>query len=145
MKKLFIIYFLTVCVLSQLVSCDFAPGSYAYAEEYEINANENDLIEVINDFKKDNPEYVVPEQSQLVDGRNKEVGQDFWYHIYFYYKAENRIVKCWTRPINKKKTTFAIIGINQGLTLGNWKMINKDFNNTDNEKEKKRFQEEILR
>ncbi|MBK8712291.1 MAG: hypothetical protein IPL97_10535 [Niastella sp.] len=140
----FIKSFLVIVLLSKVTACNFAPGSYPYAEEYEINVNESDLIEAIQNFKKDNPQYIVPEQTQLNDGRNNEAGQNYWYHIYFYNQDENKIIKCWTRPIDKGKTTFAFIGINQGLELGNWKMINKDFSRSENKEVKKKFEERIL-
>lgn len=140
----FIKGFLIVVFLSRITACNFAPGSYPYREEYKVNVNESILVEAIQDFKKDNPQYVVPDQAQLVDGRNNETGQDYWYHIYFYYENENRIVKCWIRPSEKDKATFAFIGINQGLELGNWKMINKDYSRSENKEEKKKFEERIL-
>lgn len=136
--------FLVLVILSRITACNFAPGSYPYREEYELNVPEATLIEAIQEFKKENPQYVVPGQTQLTDGRNNEAGQAYWYHIYFYYKDENRIVKCWTRPSGKGKTTFAFIGINQGLELGNWKDINKDFNLSENKEEKNKFEELIL-
>lgn len=125
-------------------SCNLAPGSYPYAEEYEINVNESELIKTILDFKKDNPRYIMPAQTQLTDGRRNDERQNFWYHIYFFNREENKIIKCWTRPIDKGKTTFAFIGINQGLEIGNWRMINKDFTSSENKEEKKKFEQQIL-
>lgn len=142
--KIFIKSFLVIFFFLEITACDFAPGSYPYAEEYELNVNESDLIKAIQEFKKNNPQYDLPEQTQLTDGRKSEKGQDYWYHIYFYYKDENIIIKCWTRSIAKEKTTFAFIGSNQGLEFGNWKMINKDFSRSENEEEKKKFEERIL-
>ena len=121
---------------------NFAPGSYPYAEEYEINVKESDLIKAIQDFKKDNPQYIVPEQTQLKDEQGGD--RKLWYFVYFYYPQENQILCTWTRPIDKGKTTFAFIGINQGLELGNWKMINKDYGSSENKEEKKKFEERIL-
>jgi hypothetical protein len=136
--------FLLIIFLSKLTACNFAPGSYPYAEEYEICANESDLIEAMQDFKKDNPQFIVPEQTQLTDFRSNEEGQNYWYHIYFYYNNENKIIKCWTRPIDNGTTTFAFVSINNGLILGSWKDINKDFNRSENKEEKKKFEERIL-
>ena len=56
-------------------------------------------------------------QTQLKDGRRNE--KDHWYHVYFYYQQENEIVKTWVRS-SESGTTFAFVGINSGLTLGNW-------------------------
>lgn len=144
MKKLILLLkkFLVAIVLSKMVSCNLAPGSYPYVEEYAINVNELQVIEGIKNFKKDNPEYIVPEQTQLKDGRNSE--NDYWFHLYFYYKEENKIIYAWTRPAGKDKTTFALVGVNNGLTIGNWKEINKDFSKSENNEEKKKFEERIL-
>lgn len=131
-----------IIILLQVSSCDFAPGSYPYAEEYEINTNEQALIEFIQDFKKENPQFNVPEQTQLQDGRNDP--NDHWNHIYFYYPEENQIVYAWTRSIDDKKTTFALVSINEGLTLGNWKDINNDFDRLENKEQKSKFEERIL-
>ena len=137
----FIKSFLVLIILSRIIACNFAPGSYPYREAYELNVPESILIEAIQDFKKENPQYIVPEQTLFIDGRKNEPFLDHWYHIHFYYEDENKIVKCWTRPSEKDKTTFAFIGVGQ---LGNWKMINKDFNRSENKEEKKKFEERIL-
>ena len=142
--KVVIICFLVLIVLYGM-STWFAPGSYPYREEYVLNVSESTLIEAIQDFKKNNPQYIVPMQTQLTDGRDNENFRDHWYHIYFYYEDENRIVHYWTRPAENGKTTFAFIGIIQGLELGsNWKRINKDFKRSENKEEKKKFEERIL-
>ena len=138
----FIKNFLAVIILLKIIACNFAPGSYPYAEEYEINAPESTLVDAIQEFKKNNPQYIVPDQTQLKDGRNDD--KDYWYHIYFYYPKENQIIYSWTRPAEKGKTTFAFISINDGLALGNWKEINKDFSRSENTEQKKKFEERIL-
>ena len=121
------------CFLMNLVivmsACNLAPGSYPYAEEYEVNLNEPALIESIKKFKINNPQYNVPEEIQLKDGRNDE--QDLWYHIYFYFPDENQILYTWTRTSGKQTTTFALVSINQGLIIGKWKEINKDFSDEE--------------
>lgn len=139
-----IIVFILVIFLLLFFGNKFAPGSYPYREEYELNVPESTLIRAIQDFKKANSQYIVPEEVQLTDGRNSESGQDFWYHIYFYYPKENQIIYTWLRPAEKGKTTFALISINQGRRLGKWKDINKDFNWSENRSEKKKFEERIL-
>lgn len=121
--------------------CILSAGSYAYAETYKIPAPEQKVIKAVNDFKIRHPETVVP-ISDLEDGRKDS--SDYWYHIYFYLPKENRIVYCWTRPENKSETTFAIVGINEGLTLGNWKLVNKDFTSTENKKVIDDFERTLL-
>jgi len=121
----------------------YAPGSYPYAEEYELNVDENTLINIVNNFKMENPIYLVPERTQLKDGRRDS--SDYWYHIYFYYPEENQIVKSWIRQKGKDKVTLAFVGINEGQSLGNWRMINKDFSTLENREQKRIFEERILR
>ena len=77
---------LNLALLFSCISCNFAPGSYPYAERYEINCSEFDLINAVEKFKRDNPEYLVPTQTQLNDGRSDE--NDHLYHVYFYYKND---------------------------------------------------------
>jgi hypothetical protein len=132
---------LIICSIA-FSACNIAPGSYPYAEEYRINVPESALVEAVNKFKTENQIYIVPPEVGLTDGRRDN--HDFWYHIYFYYPGQNSIVKCWTRPVTKNKTTFAFIAINSGLALGNWKMINEDFSDLENERQKAFFEEHIL-
>lgn len=129
-------------IFPALVSCNMAPGSYPYAEKYEISKTEDVLVSAILDFQKDNPQYMVPANSKLQNGRDGEM--DHWYHIYFYYPDKNQIIYTWTRPSGKEKTTFAFVSINNGLTLRNWKDINKDYSSSENKAHIKEFEERIL-
>jgi hypothetical protein len=144
MKKIIFCFktLILIVFLSKVTACNISAGSYANAEVYEMDVDESTLIEAIQSFKKDNPQYKVPEQIQLKDGRSDN--KDHWYHIYFYYPEENQIIYAWTRPAGKEKTTFALVSINQGLTLGNWKEINRDFSSSENRDQKKKFEERIL-
>ena len=135
MKKMF--YLLTASFLV-FTSCNFAPGSYPYAEIYEFEVSEDKLIEATNKFKIDNPDFYVPEYIGLIDGRSKDK-TDHWYHIWFYYKKENQIIYTWIRG-NK----VAFISINEGAELGNWKRVNKDFSRKENKEQKEKFEKLIL-
>jgi hypothetical protein len=117
-------------------------GSYAYAGKYEIDTNEASLINIIQRFKNDHPQYNVPTQVGVFDGRTDS--SDHWYHIYFYYPQENKIIYSWLRSNGKNETTFALVAVNDGLTLGNWKDFNKDFSRQENKENKKKFEERIL-
>jgi hypothetical protein len=134
-------YIILVLVLT-VTSCNFAPGSYPYAERYSINTDEASLIKIVEQFKQTHPEYIVPDNCKLIDGRYTE--KEHWYHIYFYYPKENQIVSTWLRSAENGKTTFAFVAVNNGLALGNWKEINKDFNWGDNREQKRIFEERIL-
>ncbi len=138
-----LIYSFIVCICIIFISCNFAPGSYPYAERYVFNTSEKDLIAAIVFFKRDNPKYNVPQSVGLKDGRNN--ADDYWYHIYFYYPEENQIVYTWVRLEGKTKTDFALVSINDGLTLGKWKEINKGFSSAENVEQKKKFEDRVLK
>lgn len=118
----------------------FAPGSYAHAEIYELNSSETEVITAINKLKTDNPDLIIP--IDLKDGRHDST--DHWYHTYFYYKDKNEIIYCWTRSIDKTKTTFAFVSVNTGLELGHWKTVNNDFGFYENQQIKNEFETRIL-
>ncbi|MBN8786842.1 MAG: hypothetical protein J0I84_07120 [Terrimonas sp.] len=141
--------FLKLLFFTKIVACNLAPGSYPYAETYELSYSEEEVKTAINKFKQEHPEYIVPKVTinnqgswDLPDGQSKE--PTHWYGVYFYYRNENKIIFTWTRPAGKNKTTFAFVSINDGLNLGNWKRINKDFSRSENKEEKKKFEERIL-
>ncbi|MCF8278544.1 MAG: hypothetical protein K9J17_17585 [Flavobacteriales bacterium] len=123
----------------------FAPGSYPRAEIYEFDIPENELIEIIEEFKEENPHLKVPKlgQYELVDGRKEP--SDHWYDIYFYDKDNNQIIHTWTRPASKTTTSFAYDAVNHGLTLGNWETVNDSFWWWKNTPLKTRFETTILK
>ncbi len=142
-KKYSIVVIIAIIVSGVIwFGLNFRPGSYPYAETYKLNINEQTLINAIDKFKKENSEYLAPKEIALQDGRRDNV--DYWYHVYFYLPDKKYIVKCWTRPINNNQTTFAFIAINDGLELGHWKMVNKDFSRKENNELIKNFDERIL-
>jgi hypothetical protein len=118
----------------------FSPGSYAYAETYEINAPEPEVINAIQNLKKAHPDLSSP--TSLLDGRKGN--NDYWYHIYFYYPDKKQIVYSWTRPATNNRTTLAFVSISEGLTFGNWKLINKDFTAQKNQEFKEEFERRIF-
>lgn len=129
-------------VMQTISSCNFAAGSYPYAEKYIIHSDEASLIQAIKDFKDQNPKFVPPLQTQLTDGRNFE--GEHWYHVYFYIPETNELLNTWIRPEGNDKTTFAFVAVNKGLILGNWKDINDDFDESENYEHKRIFEEKFL-
>lgn len=134
------LYFIRTILLSLFFcSCDLSPGSYPYAEVYEFDGiKEETLIEAVELFKYENPTYAVPKGLGLIDGRD-ESKIDHWYHLWFNYSGENQILYAWIRG-----DKFAFVSINQGTSLGNWKSINQDFDDSRNRKEKEKFERLIL-
>ncbi|NQX82818.1 MAG: hypothetical protein HRT66_12625 [Flavobacteriaceae bacterium] len=120
-------------------SCNFAPGSYPYAETYKINLSEEELIEVINKFKESNTEYIMGLEYSLTDRRSSH-----WYHIYFKNLKKDRILHIWVSKISERKTKLAFVSVNKHSVLGSWRRINKDFTWSENRKQIKEFENEIL-
>lgn len=140
--KSFII--LLISVVSFSLSCNnFSAGSYAYAEIYQYKINDDTLIKILTNLKEEDSSLIPPIELGLVDGRSDKT--DYWYHIYFFNKNKNEIIHTWVRKQDNEITNFAFVGINQGLQLGNWKEINKDYNKVDNSNKKDEFQNLILR
>ena len=142
-KGILFIFFL------KLTACNFGAGSYSYAETYELNYSEEVIKKAINEFKLDNPDFLVPKTTiknqgsyDLIDEQLKE--PSYWYSFYFYYKNENKILLTLVRSVSQGKSLIAFVSINAGLDLGHWKDINKDFSSSEDKQEKKIFEERIL-
>jgi len=151
-KKSLIIISIVLCGLFLLykLASMFSPGSYPFAERYELNYPEHKVIDAINKLKSSDKELVVPKvtingngQFDLNDGNNDKT--DYWHKFYFYDKNKEQITLTWTRPSGKNTTTFAFISINNGLDIGNWQEINDDFGYFENKKLKENFEEVILK
>ncbi|RYD57608.1 MAG: hypothetical protein EOP56_07465 [Sphingobacteriales bacterium] len=126
-----------------------APGSYPFAEVYELDYKEERVIKAIEGFKRTHPEYSVPnvtidgkDAGTLSDERSEDPG--LWYHFYFYFPDENKIIHTWTRSNFDGGTDFAFVGVNYGLELGNWKRINDEFCLSENRRYEKKFEAYIL-
>lgn len=142
-------WILMLICITRFAACNLAPGSYPYREEYELNCSEQQAKVAINKFKKEYPEYIVPKVTvdnqrfwDLIDEPTEDPA--YWHKFYFYYKDENKIIFTWTRPTEENKTILAFVSINDGLNLGYWKDINKDFSRSENKEEKKKFEERVL-
>jgi hypothetical protein len=142
-KSLCLFLFLITLIILNTTSCNFAPGSYPYAEIYKLNISDSELITAINKFKRANPDYSIPAQLNLKDGQSASP-DDHWYHVYFYLKDHDQIIYTWVRKTENNMTSFALVSFNEGLSLGKWKDINKDFNRQENKLKKKEFEERIL-
>lgn len=151
-KKSLIIISIVLCGLFLLykLACMFSPGSYPFAERYELNYPEHKVIDAIKELKSSDKELIVPKvtingngQFDLNDGKNDKT--DYWHKFYFYDKNKEQIILTWTRPSGKNTTTFAFVSINNGLDIGNWQEINDDFGYFENKKLKENLKEKILK
>ena len=126
-----------------MVSCNIAPGSYPYAVRYKINLPEEELINKIELFKNNNPEYIVPTGFGFKDGRRTE--RELWHHVYFNNPEKKQIFLTWVRKKSKTETTFAFVRVKEHSSgLGNWKSINRDYKASENKKVIKDFKKTIL-
>jgi len=116
-------------------------GNYSYAEIYEFNIKETQLIKIVEDFKQKNPQYIVPIE-KLKDG--KKDSSDYYYGVYSYYSSENNIIYFFIGSSDKGKAQIGLVSINDGLTLGHWRDVNKDFSHSENKEVKKVFEQRIL-
>jgi hypothetical protein len=117
-------------------------GSYLYVQEYTLPCEESELIDLVAQFKLENPQFKVPDSMGLNEGRHDST--DYWYHVYFYSEKENEIFKTWIRLRERGKTNLALVAINQGLKKGHWKAINEDFDFIENRSQKRIFEKRIL-
>lgn len=129
--------------------CTLAPGSYPYAECYDLSYTEAEVKAAIRELKCQNPDFVVPKMSlesngmwDLPDGPSDD--RALWYMFYFYLKNENSILLTWTRSTWCNSTTFALVRVKNGTDIGNWKTINLDLNSAENSRIIKVFENEIL-
>jgi hypothetical protein len=149
-KRIILILLIIVSIIFLLywLAYQFGAGSYPYAEVYELNEPEQDVINAISQFKSENPDYIVPKGSLDLGESEGRRNNSHWFNNYFYYPQENQIVFTWTRPESKTKTKFAFVSLNDGLVLGHWKRVNKDFGfflfSSENKRIKKQFEERIL-
>jgi hypothetical protein len=122
-------------------------GSYAFSESYYLPYSEASVIKTIQKFKEKNPKYQVPAVS--ISSNNSFILEDsrsengLWFLAYLYDSTENRILNIAIRG-NKTSTTLEFASINNGLKIGHWKDINRDFSYDENQKLKKRFEESYL-
>lgn len=66
------------------------------------------------------------------------------YHVCFYYSKNNGIVKTWIRESGRGTTTFALVAINEGLTIGKWRDLNKGYSKKESLLQKEKFEQLIL-
>lgn len=130
-------FYILIALFFVFTSCNFAPGSYPNAEIYDFEVSEDVLINAVENFKRENPEYNLANNERFKDGRRNE--KDHWYHIWFYYSEDNKIVKCWVR--NNK---VAFVGLGEGMNLDNYMEVNKDFTRKENKAQKEKFEKFIL-
>lgn len=74
-------------------------------------------------MKEENPDIDLMREVRIPNGGNTALADErkgHWYSFYFYYPDKNVIIHTWTRSTFEGTSQFAFVGVNEGLTLGNW-------------------------
>ncbi len=133
--------------LISLFSCKdinkFSSGSYPYAENFEIKLPKERVIYKIDSIKR-NKELLVPSfkwagKETLLKDKSLENG---YFIFYIFFKEKKQIIYCYAKDDGTDKTIIGLVSIQNGLSLGNWKEVNKDL--SKDEKLKKIFKEKII-
>lgn len=122
-------------------------GSYPYAEYYKFNISRNELINRINHFKEDNPQYILVtsnEKGELRKFQDKKI--ENFYVIYFYMQDIDMTLHCIINTNgNDKPTSLGFNSVSKGVNFGSWQRVNsKDLPEQNNKEIKKKIETEIL-
>ena len=136
---------ITLLIIFLCNACDlFMVGSYPYAEYYEFEIPMEELIQKINIFKEENPNYKLFTYNK--DNREEVLDKytEHFYHLYFYFEDINQTIHC----VIIGKGNISQIGLDamsEGVIFVGWKNINtKDLSKEENKAIKKKFEVEIL-
>lgn len=139
-----------IIIIMFINSCNdvnqFSAGSYPYSEKYLINQTKNDVIKKIEGLKEEFPNYRVPSfkwAGEEITLKDKSL-ENGYYIFYIFIKETNQIIHSYVREINPNSTNIGIISIQNGLTLGNWKVINKDLSEEENKEIKYYFENNVI-
>lgn len=118
-------------------------GNYGYSQKYEFDVSHDSLIKSVQTFKKLHPEYTVPEGVYVHDSLDSV---NHFFYTYLYYPKDNKIVYFHVSKDanNFFKSSINFTALNDGLDLGHWKEVNKDFDRNENLQVKRQFQTTIL-
>lgn len=84
-----------------------APGSYPFADVYEMRASENDVIAKIKQFKTNDPAMVNP-NFMTSEGRRDS---SYWYYVYYYFEDKGETPLTWTPPAENGNTELALVSV----------------------------------
>lgn len=139
----------SLVILIILFSCKdankFSAGSYPYAEVFEITLPKEDVIHKIDSIKTNEklqvPSFEWAGKETFLQDKTLENG---YYIFYIFLKESNQIIYSYIRETNSKETKIGLVRVQNGLSLGNWKEVNKDLSEEENERLKKIFEEKII-
>jgi hypothetical protein len=144
MKTIYKIIIFCSCLIAFIVSGIYCgligEGSKPYAQEYLFKTSDSVLIKAVYDFKKNNPNFNVPAQFNLTDSY-----YNYKYNFYLYYANEDKLIHCFIITAdNAKSSSIFLDAINYGRVLGNWRIVNRDYDRKENLKIKKEFEKTFL-
>lgn len=135
-----VIFIVASVLLVSLFGGLLGAGSYVYSQKYEFNIGRTELINKIEKVKEGNVELNVPSEIELLDGYDDNLN----YHFYIYYN--NNIIHCFVSgDTTTIKSTIYFHAINKGLSIGNWKEVNRDYDRDENLQVKEQFAERFLK
>jgi hypothetical protein len=143
-KKTITIIVITIALLAfGFLGLFLGAGNYGYAQRYDFTTSRENLIEAINEFKTQNPQYKVPANLDLTDSSDSTAG---YYHAYIYYPLENETIHfvAFNNPDYSKQSSIYLDAVNEGQSLGHWKEVNRDYGRNENLRVKKIFRETLL-
>ncbi|MFI5452037.1 hypothetical protein ACHMWN_07740 [Pedobacter sp. UC225_61] len=143
MTKTKIIILIVGVIIIGFLGALLSAGNNAYSQKYEFYCEKELMIKKLTEFKKENPNLQPAKETGLTDSYAKD---QYYYHSYFYWQDEDRIIHILTSQKDNEQTKSIISfeAVNEGLTLGHWKRINKDFDRKENIRIKSKFEKELL-
>jgi hypothetical protein len=117
-----------------------AAGSYPYAQEYRFDVRAIDLVKKIEQFKKVSHNFI------SLSAVNDQLDSYGNHHIYLYDSVKDEVIHLFVEVDDKNlyKSNLFLEGYNKGRVLGNWKVINKEFDRRENLDKKRRFRDSVL-
>lgn len=158
----FFIWLIIISIL--LLGCNlFKAGSYANSENYYISISDRELIEKIDLFKKQNPQY----RYFSTDGNGNSYEPGYYdqirldgstirttnltdsatfYNCYFYFSDIKARILCVVRlnNDNEKKTNLILVALRYDLNRSGGHFNNGDLSRKEEKKVKRKFETEIL-
>lgn len=126
-------------------------GSGSFTEKYKFNIDEDKLINAIEKFKQDNPQFVVPKeillQNRTTHGLRMDSGYDairnaYGFTLYFRQKAEAMTFWIMQQDINGCEVGLTVI--TKGPTFDTMKLLYRQLSIKESKEAKNFFEEQFL-
>jgi len=144
LTKVAIIAFMMIGVVGIMMFGGIAgAGNYGYAQQYEFKTDKKELIRKVEKFVSQHAQYKVPDNIGLENSLDS-LGDV--YNAYLYYPEENSIVHflIFDNDEDVNTTSIYLDAINEGVSLGHWKVVNRDYNRKENKHIKSIFEKRVL-